>query len=147
MGRQKKLKIKLTSESLTDLLQESYSQLAEQRNIALRQYNSQTKNIKQTSDIALVGKTNAELLKIIDSSIEKKISIARLLKDIVYRENNDNRGNDGELSVEERKLVFEAINREGSNVLKEKLEKSKVELDYGNLSDDTKSSDSSEDLE
>ena len=80
-------------------------------------------------------------------SIEKKISIARLLKDIVYRENNDNRGNDGELSVEERKLVFEAINREGSNVLKEKLEKSKVELDYGNLSDDTKSSDSSEDLE
>jgi len=147
MGRPKKLKIKLTSESLTDLLQESYSQLAEQRNIALRQYNSQTKNIKQTSDIALVGKTNAELLKIIDSSIEKKISIARLLKDIVYRENNDNRGNDGELSVEERKLVFEAINREGSNVLKEKLEKSKVELDYGNLSDDTKSSDSSEDLE
>ena len=147
MGRPKKLKIKLTSESLTDLLQESYSQLAEQRNIALRQYNSQTKNIKQTSDIALVGKTNAELLKIIDSSIEIKISIARLLKDIVYRENNDNRGNDGELSVEERKLVFEAINREGSNVLKEKLEKSKVELDYGNLSDDTKSSDSSEDLE
>ena len=136
MGRPPKLKIKLTSESLNELLQESYRELAEQRNIALRQYNLQAKNIKSSSDVALVGKTNAELLKIIDSTIEKKISIARLLKDIVFSDgNNGNTDKNGELSVAERKAIFDEINKEGSNALKDKIEEKNIELDYGNLSE------------
>ena len=136
MGRPPKLKIKLTSESLNELLQESYRELAEQRNVALRQYNSQLKNIKTSSDIVMVGKTNADLLKIIDSTIEKKISIARLLKDIVFSDvNKGEMGKNGELSLEDKKAVFDAINEEGSNILKDKIEEKHIELDFGNLSE------------
>lgn len=136
MPRPPKLRIKLTSESLNELLQESYRELAEQRNISLRQYNKQLLLLNKRPD-PLLSKTNADLLKIIDSTIEKKISIARLLKDIVFSDSSSTRDSDGgnSLTSEERQAVFKAVNEEGSPVLRDKLEKYNVELDFGNLSD------------
>lgn len=147
MARPPRLKIKLTSESLNELLQESYRELAEQRNVSLRQYNQQLLSIKIKPD-PLMSKTNADLLKIIDSTIEKKISIARLLKDIVFSDgNNKDINKNGELSIEERKAVFEAINKEGSTILKDKIEKKNIDFDFGDLSnndEDSKDDDISE---
>ncbi len=144
MGRPKKLRIRLNQDSLTELLQESYSQLAEQRNISLRQYNNQLLLLNKKPD-ALLSKTNADLLKIIDSSIEKKISIARLIKDIVYSDGNAGGTNkNGELSIEDRKAIFDAVNKEGSNVLKDKIEEKNLDIDYGDLS---KSDDDDSDID
>lgn len=142
MARPARLRIKLTSESLTELLQESYRELAEQRNISLRQYNKQLILINQKSD-PLMSKTNADLLKVIDSTIEKKIAIARLLKDIVFNDGsgNGNFNKNGELSIEERKAVFEAVNKEGSNTFKEEIDKKNIDLDFGELSETTEQKD------
>ena len=146
MGRPKKLRIRLNQDSLNELLQESYAQLAEQRNISLRQYNKQLLLLNKRPD-SLLSKTNADLLKIIDSAIEKKISIARLLKDIVFSDGNaGGAAKNGELSVEDRKAIFDAVNKEGSNILKEKIEEKNIDMDYGNLLEEN-DSDENEDID
>ena len=131
MPRPKKLKLKLTQDSLTELINESYKELSEQRSTALRQYNKQNNLIQKTSDVPLIGKTNADLLKIIDSSIDKKISLSRLIKDIVINDNGEETPI-GELSLEEKKMVMDALNEEGSNAIKDKIQKDNIEVDFGN---------------
>ena len=135
MSRPKKLKLKLNQESLTELINESYKELSEQRSTALRQYNKQNIMIKTSTDVPMIGKTNADLLKIIDSSIDKKISLSRLIKDIVMNDDGQETPM-GELSLEDKKLISDLVHSEGSNAIKDKVEKDNIQVDYGSLTKD-----------
>lgn len=81
----KKNKIELTAESMRELMQETYSEIVDERNKAVVAYRRFMRDVTDNSDIALIGKTTNELLKIIDSAIEKKLRLIKIQGDIIYR--------------------------------------------------------------
>jgi hypothetical protein len=108
-----KNKLEINNDSITILLQEAYNETIDQRNKALGLLNKYLKNVEENSDIAMVGKINNELLKVIDSSIGKKIELAKLMADIMNKQGNIKVENDATQSIskeqksEMRKLIKE----------------------------------------
>ena len=84
-GRPSKKIVNWTPESLQSIMQNIWNEADEQRIKAVFQYNKQNRNVKDNDDISLIGKTNTELLKVVDGAIEKKLQVARLMKDIIYK--------------------------------------------------------------
>lgn len=111
MARPKKKQIKLDTESFTNLLQEMYNECCEQRSKALFVFNKQSVDIKDNNDIALVSKINSDYLKIVNESIEKKLSIARLMKDVIYKEDSNKKDSTdgGSLSDEDKELISKML--------------------------------------
>jgi hypothetical protein len=83
--KQKKKKVDVSVESMSELMQETYNEIVDERNKALTAYKKFSKDINENSDIALVGKITNDLLKIIDGSIEKKLRLIKIQSDILYK--------------------------------------------------------------
>lgn len=92
-------KIGLSQESAIELMQEIYTEIVDERNRALQTFKKFSKDTDENTDIAMVGKITNELLKIVDSSIEKKIRLLRIQTDILYKN-----GKPGEEDGKEFKL-------------------------------------------
>ena len=102
----KKKKVDITEESLKDLMQETYNEIVDEKNRALSAYKKFTKDINENTDIALVGKITNELLKIMDSAIEKKLRLIKLQGDILYKTGKQvETSSDYIISDEEKKWI------------------------------------------
>lgn len=123
MARPKKKKLTLDSqESLQNLLQEIYNECFEQRSKAIYSYNKLMNKEDEITDIAMIGKVTSEYLKIANEAIEKKLSIARLLKDVIYKDgNNQSKQSTTSLTEEDKKMLHDLI--------KDESEKSGIEYD------------------
>lgn len=78
-------KIGLSQESALDLMQEIYTEIVDERNRALQTFKKFSKDTDQNTDIAMVGRVTNELLKIVDSSIEKKMKLLKIQTDILFK--------------------------------------------------------------
>ena len=78
MPRPKKKNINLSQESLLSLLQEIYNEAVEQRSTAIRIQNKMMAFMKEAADMTLIGPVLKEQQKIIDSAIEKKLSLSKI---------------------------------------------------------------------
>jgi hypothetical protein len=118
----KKRKVDINEESLKDLMQETYNEIVDERNRALSAYKKYTKDINENTDIALVGKITNELLKIIDSSIEKKLRLIKLQGDILYKNGKIAESSSSDLGVitdEDKKWLAEHAKKMSNNNTKE----------------------------
>lgn len=118
----KKRKVDINEESLKDLMQETYNEIVDERNRALTAYKKYTKDINENTDIALVGKITNELLKIIDSSIEKKLRLIKLQGDILYKNGKVAESSSTDLGVitdEDKKWLAEHAKKLNNNNTKE----------------------------
>ena len=108
-GRPKKKKIELNSESLVSLMQEIYNDCSEQRKRALNDINERKAmaEMDNTTDIYQVGKVNNESLKLIDSVIEKKLSLVKLQSQLMDKSSDDVSG--GFLSENDKDLLREIV--------------------------------------
>jgi hypothetical protein len=91
MARPKKKEIKLTSDSFLSLAQEAYNELVEQRSTCIRTIN-ENKNkviVEDVHDLANLNKANTDLLKIVDSTIDKKITMVKLFSQLLYKSGSD----------------------------------------------------------
>lgn len=110
MPRPKKKRIEFNITALTELSQEIYNESVELRSKALFSYNKQNKNVNDNQDIAMVGKINSELLRIVNDTIEKKITVAKILKDVIFIDkNNTGKGSDVKLSEADKKEFYDAV--------------------------------------
>lgn len=93
MARPKKKDIKLTSDSFLSLTQEAYNELVEQRSTCIRTINENKSkvNVEDMHDLANLNKANTDLLKIVDTTIDKKITLVKLMGQLIFKSN----GNDG----------------------------------------------------
>tara|TARA_R110000824_G_scaffold294113_1_gene482411 strand:- start:6280 stop:6657 length:378 start_codon:yes stop_codon:yes gene_type:complete len=82
MPRPKRKEIKLTQESAVSLMQEIYNECVEQRSTAIRIQNKMIGFMHEAADMALIGPVLKEQQKIIDSSIDKKLQLSKLLAHI-----------------------------------------------------------------
>jgi hypothetical protein len=78
-------KIGISHESAMELMQEIYVEIVDERNKAIQTFKKFSRNTEANTDIAMVGKIANELLKIVDSAIEKKIKLLKIQTDILYK--------------------------------------------------------------
>ena len=121
-GRPKKKKIELNSESLVSLMQEIYNDCTEQRKRALTDINERKNQaeLDNTTDIYQVGKVNNESLKLIDSVIDKKLSLVKLQSQLM-NQNNEGDASGGFLSDADKDLL--------RDIVKEQEQKNNIKYD------------------
>ena len=88
MSRPKKKEISLNKESVLSLMQEIYNELVEQRATALRIQNKMLALLKDPEDMTLIGPVIKEQQKIINDTIEKKLTLSKLQSTIWEKSNN-----------------------------------------------------------
>jgi hypothetical protein len=82
MNRQRKKDISLNKDSVLALMQEIYNELVEQRSTAIRIQNKMLALLKDPEDMTLIGPVIKEQQKIINDTIEKKLSLSKLQSSI-----------------------------------------------------------------
>jgi|TARA_R110000824_G_scaffold27124_5_gene92544 hypothetical protein len=87
MPRPKRKQINLTNESALSLMQEIYNECVEQRTTAIRIQNKMIGFMKEATDMALIGPVLKEQQKIIDSAIDKKLQLSKLMATIMSKNN------------------------------------------------------------
>jgi len=93
MPRPKRKEIKFTTDSALSLMQEIYNECVEQRSTAIRIQNKMIGFMKEASDMALIGPVLKEQQKIIDSSIDKKLQLSKLLSTVSQKNLESSQGN------------------------------------------------------
>jgi hypothetical protein len=78
MNRTRKKEISLNKDSVLSLMQEIYNELVEQKSTAVRIQNKMLAMLKDPEDMTLIGPIIKEQQKIINDTIEKKISLSKL---------------------------------------------------------------------
>jgi hypothetical protein len=89
MGRPKKKEIVLTKDSVLSLMQEIYNELVEQRATAIRIQNKMLILLKGAEDMAVIGPVIKEQQKIINDTIEKKLTLSKLQSNIWEKSSNN----------------------------------------------------------
>lgn len=82
MSRPKKKEIKFTKDSILNLMQETYNEIVEQRNTALRIQNKMLALMKDAEDMQTLGPIIKEQQKIINDCVEKKLTLSKLQSSI-----------------------------------------------------------------
>jgi hypothetical protein len=90
MARPKKKEIVLSKDSVLALLQEIYNELVEQRTTAVRIQNKMLAMLKDPEDMTVIGPVIKEQQKIINDTIEKKLSLSKLQSTIWEKSSNQN---------------------------------------------------------
>ena len=115
MGRPKKTKINLDKNSLQEFMQEIYNDCVNVMNSARKELNERKgrSDVEDINDEYQIGKVNNETLKIIDSTIDKKLALAKLQSQIVTAENKDdlkNSNTDNDFTDSDKDILRELFN-------------------------------------
>jgi hypothetical protein len=78
MNRSRKKEISLNKDSVLGLMQEIYNELVEQRSTAIRIQNKMLGMLKDPEDMTMIGPVIKEQQKIINDTIEKKLTLSKL---------------------------------------------------------------------
>lgn len=93
MNRTKKKEISLNKDSVLGLMQEIYNELVEQRATAIRIQNKMLLLLKDPEDMTLIGPVIKEQQKIVNDTIEKKLTLAKLQSTIWEKSTNSKEEN------------------------------------------------------
>jgi len=125
MSRPKKTKINLDKNSLQELMQEIYNDCTNIMNSARRELTERKHrvDIEDINDEYQIGKVNNETLKILETTIDKKIALAKLQSQILGNNSNDNEqvSSGGNISEEDKNIL--------RGLFKEKSESKNTEYD------------------
>lgn len=109
MARKSKKEINFSQKSLMALMQETYNEIVEQRNTAVRIQNKMLSFMKGPEDLTLLGPIIKEQQKIIDSAIEKKLSLAKLQQTIIQKANDGSEDLNASLSEEDKEMLKDLV--------------------------------------
>jgi hypothetical protein len=124
MGRPKKTKINLDKDSLQEFMQEIYNDCVNIMNSARKELNERKVRVEidDINDEYQIGKVNNETLKILETAIDKKLSLAKLQSQIVTDKTEDNSNvKSSDITKEDKDILRE--------LFKEKSDKNNTEYD------------------
>jgi|TARA_Y100000389_G_scaffold45801_1_gene40667 hypothetical protein len=124
MGRPKKTKINLDKDSLQEFMQEIYNDCVNIMNSARKELNERKTRaeIDDVNDEYQIGKVNNETLKILETAIDKKLSLAKLQSQIVTDKSDDKQVPTNDSITEKDKDMLREL-------FKEKSDKNNTEYD------------------
>lgn len=107
MARPRKKEVKLSTDSFLGMAQEAYNELVQQRSTAISQINENKKkvDVDDMHDLVNLNKANTDLLKLVDSTIDKKLSLVKLMSTLVFKGDNVETKNEGNLTPEDMELL------------------------------------------
>ena len=111
MNRTRKKEIALNKDSVLSLMQEIYNELVEQRATAMRIQNKMLGLLKDAEDMTVIGPVIKEQQKIINDTIEKKLSLSKLQSGIWEKSNNAKEDNFS-LSDMDEDVLHSLINKD-----------------------------------
>ena len=88
MSRSRKKEISFDKDSVLSLMQEIYNELVEQKSTAVRIQNKMLTMLKDHEDMTLIGPVIKEQQKIINDTIEKKLSLSKLQSSLWEKSNS-----------------------------------------------------------
>jgi hypothetical protein len=115
MARPKKKDIRLTTDSFLSLTQEAYNELVEQRSTCIRTINENKSkvNVEDMHDLANLNKANTDLLKIVDTTIDKKITLVKLMGQLIFKPGTgDGDSSNGNITPEDMALLRDIFKSE-----------------------------------
>lgn len=113
MPKPAKTKIKLDSDSFQTLLQEIYNDiLAVQKKARSDMEERKALPVNTTTDAFQIGKVNNESLKIMDSSVEKKLALAKLQSQILTNDSETKETNKAGMTDDDKKLIRDLIEKQ-----------------------------------
>ena len=117
MSRPKKTKINLDKNSLQELMQEIYNDCNTIMNNARRELNERKSRaeIEDTNDEYQIGKVNNETIKILESTVDKKLALAKLQTQILGTKSDDTQNNSDNSITEEDKNILRELFKEKAN--------------------------------
>jgi hypothetical protein len=117
MSRPKKTKINIDKNSLQELMQEIYNDCSNVMNNARRELTERKVrvDIQDINDEYQIGKVNNETLKIIETTIDKKIALAKLQSQILGGKSEDETQSNGSGITEDDKNLLRELFKEKSN--------------------------------
>ena len=117
MSRTKKTKINLDKNSLNELMQEIYNDCTNVMNSARRELTERKVrvSIEDINDEYQIGKVNNETLKILETTIDKKIALAKLQSQILGSKSEDSEQNSGSGITEDDKNILRELFKEKAN--------------------------------
>jgi len=118
MSRPKKTKINLDKNSLQELMQEIYNDCNNIMNNARRELNERKSRaeIEDTNDEYQIGKVNNETIKILESTVDKKIALAKLQTQILGTKSDDTQNNsDNSITEEDKNILRELFKEKADN--------------------------------
>jgi hypothetical protein len=125
MSRPKKTKINLEKNSLQELMQEIYNDCTNIMNSARKELTERKSrsDIEDINDEYQMGKVNNETLKIIETTIDKKLALAKLQSQIIgdKKESDDQSNIAGGISEQDKDVLRQ--------LFKEKSQKNNTEYD------------------
>ena len=114
MNRNRKKEIALNKDSVLGLMQEIYNELVEQRATAIRIQNKMLSMLKDAEDMTLIGPIIKEQQKIINDTIEKKLSLSKL-QSTIWEKTNNTKESDFSLSDVDDDLLQSLIKKDVDN--------------------------------
>lgn len=108
MARPKKKKVELSTDSFLAMAQEAYNELVEQRSTAIRQINENKKKVEveDTHDLGTMNKVNTDLLKLVDSTIDKKLNILKMMGQLIFKgDSNVESSGSGSITPEDLEMI------------------------------------------
>ncbi len=117
MNRQRKKEISLNKDSVLSLMQEIYNELVEQRSTAIRIQNKMLGMLKDPEDMTLIGPVIKEQQKIINDTIEKKLSLSKL-QSTIWEKSNKNQDDNFTLTDVDDELLQNLIQKDIDNTNK-----------------------------
>lgn len=118
MGRPKKTKINLDKNSLQELMQEIYNDCNNIMNNARKELNERKTRaeIEDTNDEYQIGKVNNETIKILESTVDKKIALAKLQTQILGNNSEDSQGSvDNTITEDDKNTLRELFKEKSKN--------------------------------
>jgi len=111
MNRTRKKEIALNKDSVLGLMQEIYNELVEQRATAMRIQNKMLGLLKDAEDITVIGPVIKEQQKIINDTIEKKLSLSKL-QSTIWEKSNSSKEENFSLSDMDEDVLHSLINKD-----------------------------------
>ena len=111
MTKPKKKQINFTKDSILVLMQEIYNELVEQRATAMRIQNKMLALLKDAEDMTVIGPVIKEQQKIINDTIEKKLSLSKL-QSTIWEKSNNNKDENFSLSDMDEDVLHSLINKD-----------------------------------
>ncbi len=118
MARPKKTKINLDKNSLQELMQEIYNDCNNIMNNARKELNERKTRaeIDDTNDEYQIGKVNNETIKILESTVDKKIALAKLQTQILSTKSDDSQSTtDNSITEEDKNVLRELFKDKAKN--------------------------------
>ena len=111
MDRKRKKEIALNKDSVLGLMQEIYNELVEQRATAMRIQNKMLALLKDAEDMTVIGPVIKEQQKIINDTIEKKLSLSKL-QSAIWEKSNNTKEDNFSLSDMDEDVLHSLINKD-----------------------------------